>query len=190
MSPLMQSAVFLCDTLFSFYMIMVLLRILLQWVRADFYNPFCQTVLKMTNFFVIPLRRVIPAYYGIDCASVLLLLLLAFFKQGILILIETGIWAHPMGLLLLGIADIFELIFYIYIFCVIVLVVVSWLNPVRSNPLIHIATQLVTPLLIRIQRVLPTMSGFDLSPMVLTIILILFNMLVVEGITHYALMLV
>jgi YggT family protein len=190
MSPLLQASLFLIDTAFTFLILAVLLRILLQWIYADFYNPISQMVLRTSNFLVIPLRRIIPAYYGIDWASFILLLLLGLLKQGLLVLVQTGIWVNTAGLMLLGIADILGFLFYIYLFSMIVIVVASWLNPTSTHPLVQIASQLVSPLLNRIRGFLPPLAGFDLSPLLLTIVLILFNILVVQVIAHQGIILI
>jgi YggT family protein len=191
MSPLIQAGLFLTDTIFTFLMLAVLLRILLEIIRADFYNPICQMVLKLSNFLVIPVRRVIPGYYGIDWASIVVLLALAFIKQAVFIFIQTQTWAHGMGLMLLGIADILELLFYIYMFATLVLVASSWLgsNALR-HPMTQIAIQLTAPILNRLQSLLPRVAGMDLAPMLLVILLVLFNILIISFITHYALILI
>ena len=71
-----QAFSYLASTLIDLYITAVLLRLLLQWVRADFYNPVCQFLVKVTNPVLIPLRRVIPSIGRIDTASVVLMLLL------------------------------------------------------------------------------------------------------------------
>ena len=71
-----NAATFLISTLFSFYILLVLLRMLLGWVRADFYNPISQFLVKATNPPLIPLRRFIPGYGGVDLAAVVLLIAL------------------------------------------------------------------------------------------------------------------
>ncbi|TNF35135.1 MAG: YggT family protein, partial [Gammaproteobacteria bacterium] len=65
----MNPFAFLIDTLFYLYTLLLMLRLLLQWVHADFYNPLSQFVVKLTNPPVIPLRRIIPGYWGIDFAT-------------------------------------------------------------------------------------------------------------------------
>lgn len=55
----MNSIGFLVSTLFDLYIMVVLLRIWLQWARADFYNPFSQFIVKATQPVVGPLRRII-----------------------------------------------------------------------------------------------------------------------------------
>ena len=71
---------YLVGTLLDLYITAVLLRLLLQWVRADFYNPVCQFLVKVTNPLIVPLRRVIPSVGKLDTASVLLILMLEFFS--------------------------------------------------------------------------------------------------------------
>ena len=76
MNALNEIVGYLLQTLLSLYLIAMLLRFLLQVVRADFYNPISQFLVKITNPVVVPLRRVIPGFGGIDIASLLLALLL------------------------------------------------------------------------------------------------------------------
>lgn len=80
----MNTAYFLINTIFDIYLMVVLLRVWLQWARADFYNPMSQMVVKVTNPLVIPLRRVIPGFGGVDMASVLLAIIIAFAKLALL----------------------------------------------------------------------------------------------------------
>ena len=72
---------YLVGTLLDLYITAVLLRLILQWVRADFYNPVCQFLVKITNPVIVPLRRVIPSIRSLDTASVLLILALEFFSE-------------------------------------------------------------------------------------------------------------
>ena len=76
MSAFYAILVYLIQTLLSLYLGAMLLRFILQLVRADFYNPICQFIVKITNPLVIPLRRVIPGFAGFDIASLLLAILL------------------------------------------------------------------------------------------------------------------
>ncbi len=190
MSPLMQAGLFLMDTAFSFFIVVLLLRILLQWVRADFYNPISQATIKISNFLVLPLRRLIPGYFGLDWASILLLMILAFLKEGLLIAMQTGVWVNNGGLLLLALADILSLVFYIYLFATLIIAVMSWLKPNHYNPVVQIASQLIAPPLTLVRRVIPPLAGFDFSPMVLVILLILFNMLVVQVLAQQGILLI
>lgn len=184
MTPIIQAGMFLIDTVFTFFILSALLRFLLEAIHADFYNPISQMVLKTTNFLLLPLRRIIPPYKNIDAAIVVLVLVLAFFKEGLLILISTGTWGNPVGLLLLGLADALDLLFYIYLFSLIAITVSHWLNFKNNNPLIQIASRIINPLLKRTYNYLPIKSDFDFSPLILTVLLILGNILIIQTIAR------
>ena len=84
------AAVFVLDTAFGLFIGAVMLRMLLQWVRADFYNPLSQAIVKLTNPLLRPLRRYIPALGRIDTASVVLILVLQVVNLWLAIAISGG----------------------------------------------------------------------------------------------------
>lgn len=190
MNPLLEASLFLIDTAFTLFILFVLLRILLESVHADFYNPISQTTLKFTNFIVLPLRRFIPAYFGIDWASVLLLLCLALANQAIVIFLQTGIWVNFMGVLLLAIAEIFTFAFYIYLFAVLIIAVMSYLPSVPNNAWINIASEITAPALKQIRKYVPLVAGLDLSSLVFIVLLFLLNILVIQVIAQQGLALI
>ena len=77
MSGLNGAAIFVIQTLGSLYLLIVLLRFILQLVRANFYNPLCQFIVKATQPLLKPLRRVIPSLFGLDMSSLVLALIVA-----------------------------------------------------------------------------------------------------------------
>ena len=95
---LVNAGSYLISTLLGLYIIIVLLRFLLQMVRADFYNPLCQFIVKATSPILIPIRRVIPGLYGIDIASLLLAYCLQYIEN-ILLFAVRGISLNPVFLL-------------------------------------------------------------------------------------------
>src|SRR3569623_1252546 len=127
------SAVFLIQTLFGLYILAVMLRLLLQWVRADFYNPISQFLVKVTIPPLRPLRRVFPGWGGIDLASVLLLIVLEMIEQ---FLINTALGqAQPFpGLALNAVIALLDLLLNIYIFGIIIQAILSWVAPTSYNP--------------------------------------------------------
>ena len=74
MNSLNTAAIYLLQTLGNLYLLVVLLRFLLQLVRADFYNPISQFIVRATKPLLMPLRRIIPGYGGLDFASLVLAL--------------------------------------------------------------------------------------------------------------------
>src|SRR5947208_17020839 len=73
----MSAIIFIVETLLSLALFVVLARLLLQWTRADFRNPLCQAVVRMTNPLILPLRRVLPPIGKLDSASVVAVLVIA-----------------------------------------------------------------------------------------------------------------
>ena len=166
--------VFLIQTLFGLYITVVLIRFLLQLVRADFYNPFSQFIVRVTSPVLRPLRRVVPSLGRTDTAS----LVLAWLLQSIeLVLLALLVGANPLGAPLWAVPSLIELLFNIALFAVLIRAVLSWVNPDPYNPVIAILARLTDPLLRPAQRALPAFSGVDLSPLVVMIALVLAQML-------------
>lgn len=158
--------VFLIDTLFNLYLMVVLLRLWLQSARADFYNPLSQFVVKATNPPLIPLRRFIPSIGALDTASLVLALLVAVAKLLTLQLLagSISIQLTLVGALMLLIAEAFNLIFWV----VIIRAIMSWFSQGR-NPMEHLLSQLTEPLLSPIRKIIPPIGGLDLSVLVLLV---------------------
>ncbi len=158
--------VFLIDTLFNLYLMVVLLRLWLQSARADFYNPLSQFVVKATNPPLIPLRRFIPSIGALDTASLVLALRVAVAKLLTLQLLagSISIQLTLVGALMLLIAEAFNLVFWV----VIIRAIMSWFSQGR-NPMEHLLSQLTEPLLSPIRKIIPPMGGLDLSVLVLLV---------------------
>ena len=177
-----NAGVFLVQTLFGLYIGAVMLRFLLALVRADFYNPISQFLVKITNPPLKPLRRIIPGVMGIDLASILLMLVLQALKL-ILIGAIQGFGLHPAGLLVLAAAELLSLLVNIYFITILIQVILSWVSPGGYNPAVALLYSLNNPLLGRARRLLPPIHGFDLSPILVIIALQLFLILVIAPIS-------
>ena len=170
--------IFLVQVVFGLYALIVMLRFLLQWVRADFYNPISQFIVKATSPVLNPLRRIIPGIGGKDIAS-LVLAWLVLALQGLLILaIGRSVFA-PLAALLLAIPDLVELTINIFLYSILIVVVISWVNPGSHNPAVAILYSLTEPVMRPARRLLPPMGGLDLSPMLVMIGLVLLKMLLI-----------
>ena len=179
------SAIFLIQTVFGLYLLAVMLRLLLQWVHADFYNPVSQFIVKITNPPLRPLRRVIPGWGGIDLASVLLLIVLQMVE---LFLVNTtlGRAFGVSGLFLASIAELLELLINIFIGAILIQVILSWVAPGNYNPLIGLVHRIAEPTLAPARRIIPTFSGIDLSPLAALVVLQLLKFLLVSPIANFA----
>src|SRR5438552_183343 len=137
MSFFVQSGIYLVQAVFGLYVLAVLLRFLFQLLRVDFYNPLAEFVVALTNPVLRPLRRIIPGLFGVDFASLLLLLALKVAELA-LIAALLGTAPTPLGLLTVAAAELVTLTLYIFIVAIIVRVVVSWIVPYGDyhNPLL------------------------------------------------------
>lgn len=173
--------VFLVKTLFGLYILAVMLRLLLQLSRADFYNPLSQFLVKITQPVLRPLRRVIPGVAGIDMAAVLLLIVLQMLELVVVDLIVAG-GVRPLGpLLVMTIAQLIELLLNVYLFAIIIQAILSWVQP-GYNPSTAVLYSLTDPVLAPARRVIPSMGGLDLSPLVVILAIQLLKMLLLPPI--------
>lgn len=175
------AAVYVIQTLGSLYLLVVLLRFVLQLVRADFYNPISQFIVRATSPLLMPLRRVIPGFGGIDLASLVLAVLVQLLLMVItLMLLGVGVGnlAQLLVWSLIGVSSLFLKIFF---FALIVSVILSWVAPGTHNPAAHLVHQICEPLLVPIRRFLPNLGGLDISPIFAFIALNLLDMLVIHN---------
>jgi YggT family protein len=165
------------------YILAVLLRFLLQLVRADFYNPISQFLVKVTNPPLKMLRRFIPGFGGIDFSS----LILAWGLKTIELLLVVMIMGNPVNLLgplLWAIPELIELTINIYLFGILIQVILSWVNPGAYNPATNLLYSLTGPLMRPARDLLPPIGGIDLSPMLVMIGLVLLKMLLIPPLSQ------
>lgn len=180
MSFFTQALIFLVQVGFGFYILTLMLRFLFQVMRADFYNPFSQFVVALTNPLLKPLRRVIPGLLGIDWASVLLLYAFKMTELFIVGTLSDLSTLTPALLFVVASVDLVKLALYVFLFAIIIRAVLSWVNPygLRGNPAGTVLISLTEPLLAPARRLIPTLSGFDLSPIVVLVVIQLLIMAV------------
>ncbi len=162
----MNPLVFLIDILFQLYATVLLLRVLLQWARADFYNPISQFIVKITNPLVKPLRRLIPGFWGIDLATVLLVIVVLAIKT--MIVFQT---VNPLAITLVPLGQTLILVLTIFLYAIIIQAILSWVNPDPYNPAVSLLHSLTHPVLKHFQRLIPPISGMDISPIFAIIVL-------------------
>jgi YggT family protein len=153
---------YLVGTLLDLYIAAVLLRLLLQWVRADFYNPVSQFLVKVTNPIIIPLRRVIPSIWKLDTACLVTILVLEFFS----VWIASSISSTPMNFGQIAIFSLMKLsasVLMTYFFLIIASVILSWVGAKMRHPAIPLVYQLTEPFLAPIRKIIPPIAGIDLS---------------------------
>jgi YggT family protein len=165
----MNATVFLVDTLFSLYLMVVILRLWLQAVRADFYNPLSQFVVKATHPIVGPLRRVIPSIGRFDTATFVLAVAVAALKLVSLIAISGGGF-NPLAISILAVITVVKELLSLMFWVLLLRAILSWVSQGQS-PVDYVLYQLTEPFLAPIRRVIPPLGGLDLSVLIAIIAL-------------------
>lgn len=170
--------IFLLDTVFSFYILAVVIRFLLQLVGGDFYNPISQFLVKITHPPLRLLRRYIPAVGKVDTSSIVFIIALQMFSDLITLTLK-GIPFSVAALILLSFSQLISLVINVFVFAVFARALLSWINPGTYNAASNLLYSITEPLLVSCRRVIPNIGGIDLSPLIVLIGLQLVKMLVV-----------
>ena len=179
-----DAAIFIIQTLGSLYLLIVLMRFILQLVRANFYNPLCQFVVKATQPLLKPLRRVIPSLFGLDMSSLVLALLLQILLF-VVILMLNGYQAFTVLLLPWGLIGIFSLFLKIIFWSMIISVILSWVAPGSRSPGAELVYQITEPVLAPFRRLIPNLGGLDISPILAFMVIQLIQSYVIPPLAMY-----
>ncbi len=162
--PLGQALQIIINSLGGLYLLAVLLRFLLQAVRADFYNPVTQVIVKATTPVLNPVQRIVPGFRGFDFAALVLALLLNSVFTTLMILLA-GFNLPGIGIIVSwSFVGLISFVLNIYFYALIVSIIASFIAPFSGNPALLIVHQILEPIYSRIRRVIPPMGGLDLSP--------------------------
>lgn len=188
MIGLNTAAVYVLQTLGSLYLLIVLLRFILQLVRANFYNPLCQFIVKATQPLLKPLRRIIPSLFGLDMSSLVLAILVQLALMALTLLLTYGTIGNPLQLLIWSLIGVTALFLKIFFFALIISVILSWVAPGSHNPGAELVNQICEPALAPFRRILPNLGGLDISPILAFMVLKLIDMLVINNLAAMTMM--
>jgi len=161
----MSAITYIIETLLSLALFVVLARLLLQWTRADFRNPLCQAVVRITNPLILPLRRVLPPVGKIDTASVVAVVVVAIVDVACIFALQGfGMppavqWVRPV------LTEIARTLLWTYLWAILFYALLSLIAPGGYSPLQSLLSTLCEPVLRPIRRVIPAVAGLDLSPL-------------------------
>ena len=173
-----NAGVFLVQTLFGLYTLALMLRFLLQWARADFYNPLVQFLVKLTNPLLLPLRRFIPGLLGLDMAALVLMLIIKLVEWSLIYSI-VGQSSNLVALIVIALADLLNLLINVWFWSILIRAVMSWFNPDYRQPVVALILQLTEPILRPARQLIPAFSGIDLSPILILLLLQLTKLLLI-----------
>lgn len=178
----MEAIIYLLRFAFDAFLMILIMRFWLQWVKADFYNPLSQFIVKVSNPVVVPLRRIIPGLGGLDLATFLVAYIVATLKFFTLAAIageSLGPLAFYIGLLVL-LKQAGFLLFVIMI----IMALMSWVVQ-GYNPTLMIFHQLTEPFLNPIRRIIPNLGGLDLSMIVAFLAMNVINILLSNSLPYW-----
>lgn len=196
-SYLTSPLLLIINTMFDLYVLLVMLRFIFQMLRADFYNPVSQFIVKATTPPLKLFRKIIPGVAGQDIAALVLCLLIILVKfifirflgAGVIdianVLVPIGS-ASVGGLIIISLADMLATFINIFLIAIIIQVVLSWVNPGSYNPVIGLVNTISRPVMKPIQRFIPPLGGLDLSPLFATLALMVVKMLAIPPIIFIA----
>ena len=160
---------YLLQTALSLLLFLLLLHFLLQLVRADFYNPISQMLIKITHPVLRPVRLLTPRLRGIDTAVLLSLLLIQMASIAAILAVNGQSLPNVFLLLVWAILGIAALTVQFYFFAILAIIILSWIAPGTSHPAARLLYQLTAPVMAPFRGLLPPMGGLDLSPILMFI---------------------
>ena len=172
---------FLVQVAFGIYILVLMLRVLLQVLGADYYNPLSQFVVRLTEPVLAPLRRIVPRVGRIEGGALVVMLGAQMIELWLVYGVK-GVAPSLAGLAVVSAAELIELCTTVFFWAILIRVILSWVNPGIRHPASDIVYSLTEPVLEPARRALPAMGGFDLSPILVLVGLQLVNLMLIEPI--------
>ena len=166
-----EALLFLVRSLSDLYILAFLLRFVFQLVRLDYHNPLAQAVVQITNPLVVPARRMLPSVRGIDLPTLIVIVALECVSSALVFLI-LGYVPTAQQFIVLVVLRLVGLAIWFYIITLLIYVAASWFVGGTYHPMLRMLSEIVAPILRPVRRLLPPISGLDLAPMLVTIVLI------------------
>ncbi len=161
----MSAIIFIVETLLSLALFVVLARLLLQWTRADFRNPLCQAIVRLTNPLILPLRRILPPVGKVDTASVVAVVIVAVAEVAIIFALRGLSFPGPLIWVQLVAMEIARTLLWTYFYAIFLYALLSLIAPGGYSPMQSVLATLCEPVLRPFRRLIPAVAGLDLSPL-------------------------
>ncbi len=165
-----QALYFMVKTIAQLYLLVLLLRLWLPLLRADFRNPLAQGILRITSPLVVPLRRLLPSIGRLDTSTVLVAYALQYLTILVLVAISGRVVATG-PILITTIIELAILSLNLFFFVILIKIILSWVAPHTHNPATALLSTMAEPVLRPFRRIIPPIGGFDISPIFAIILL-------------------
>lgn len=169
-----QALYFIVKTLAQLFLLVVLVRFWMPWLRADFRNPVAQGILRVTSPLIIPVRRVLPPIGRLDTATVVALVILEVLLVLLLLALTGRLGMAGIGAAEIAVVAVLELAILslnLFFFAILIMVILSWVAPHAYNPVTAFVGSIAEPVMRPFRRVIPTLGGLDISPIFAIVLL-------------------
>jgi len=175
-TPIQSALLFLINSLFDMYLFILIIRLILAWVGANYFDPITQFVIRLTDPIIKPLRKRIPNIQRLEVSTLSVIVLLELIKFMLVALLEAGNF-NITGIILLAFGDTLKLIIQTFFYAVILQVILSWVQP-NSN-INYLLVQFTSPIMRPLHRIVPPVGGFDVTPIPALLLLQLLQIVLV-----------
>jgi YggT family protein len=167
----MEAIRYIVDTLLWLLTLAFMLRLMFQLVRADFRDPMADAIVRITNWLVMPLRRILPPIRKVDSATVVAVLLMACLRSFVVIALS-GLQINDVELFLrITLIDLVRLVLNIYLFAMLLYALSSYVSPGGYAPGVRLLAQLCEPILKPVRKIIPPIGQIDFSVLWVSIII-------------------
>jgi YggT family protein len=167
----MDAIRYIVDTLLWLLTLAFLLRLLFQWVRADFRDPIADAIVRATNWLIMPLRRLLPPIGKVDTATVIAVVAVASVRT----FAALGLAGEALGdlalFLRITIVDLAGLVLRVYLFALLLYALTSFVSPGGYAPGVRLLSQLCEPILKPVRRIIPPIGQIDFSVLWVSIVI-------------------
>ncbi len=167
---------------FEFFTMLILLRIMMQLAKVDFYNPISQFIITVTNPPLKPLRRWIPGLWGVDFPALLLAIVVQILGIVLLVALKGTLTSNLMPYVVYGVFGVFDIALQLMFFALLAQIVISWVAPNSYHPMVILIRQLGDPIMAPFRRWIPPFGGLDFSPMIAILIIHILQNIVLPNI--------
>jgi YggT family protein len=167
----MDAIRYIVDTLLWLLTLAFVLRLLFQWVRADFRDPMADAIVRVTNWLIMPLRKVLPPVGKVDTATVVAVIAVALLRTFVAIALGGGGFGNVVLLLQLTALDLAGLVLRIYLFALLLYWLTSFVSPGGYAPGVRLLAQLCEPVLKPVRRIIPPIGQIDFSVLWVSIVI-------------------
>lgn len=179
MHPLIKASTLIIHLVFDAYIVILLMRLMLQKLGASWRNPLSQFIIRLTEKPLKLCRKIAPGVKGFDLSILLFALILQLAEIVLLWALQSGSIPNVVGALVIALSEILSKFVYIYTYAIIINALSSWFPQMQTHPLTHVVYLIVDPVLMRIRRFIPLIAGIDISPIIAILLFTLINILIV-----------